>query len=919
MGKGFGLGKQNQGNGRAWARELSRSRQRLLKVVLPTGGCAFLFSWFMVLFQGQISPSGQFAYIPILGAVMITATRWVETFPKQLSWGFVGALFVPLAHSILVAGWTPGMVVILLFLATFSGLLVGKSAAYAQLVAVATVFLVGGLLVQFGISTDWHVRSHEVHPLQAEMFSNWMRTSVIFACFTGASGVGLNRFLALLGDTARTHSESIARLQQRHALLSATRSERTEKSTGLETTHRFHVVAQLGRGFRRLLGETLASIDGYLDDMAAAAPTDRAQLATQILDSAMDAASRNRHVLALLRPHPRGREEVNLGAAIASIATRFRSRLRRHTILRVDATLEATLPVSETWLEQVLLSLLLNAEAATRRNGGVICLQGRRVELHAPLSTSCGVLSPGTYAVIRVLDNGKGMTRDVATRAFEPFFSKWPDSSGEHLGLGLTTVFEMMRKAGGTIEIEEPLQGAAVALYVPITTRPQRNSGITRAKAPVFAHEWREGALRRLALIAAGAASIGLLVAATRSWVFAHAASRYLLIAVPLILAATFAASNAARYGTRLFTLVATSLVGSLALIACTGFTAPFGIATLSLSIIVVWVLGSQRIALCALALAACGILAVGRLYSLGILASVAPDVFLGDPSNWYQIAIALPALSFVAVSAVLYVASSAQTALAALTALDDKLQSIDRLLAEEVQSLANVEQITSRAQELQDLGRMAGTLAHDVNNSLTIVGTWAQMLSTRDAPLTNQDVVDGIAAMRSAVHHAEALLATKGIVAVDPKSKQRIELVRETKEAEQLLQALLAPGQHLEVVTHRTSHIFANSHAYRRALFNLVSNAKDAMSSNGTCRIEVDNATDYISVAVEDDGIGMDEGTRQSVMQPHFTTKGTRGSGLGLQSVVTLMEDCNGRVDVTSAPGRGTRVTLLFPMTADA
>jgi signal transduction histidine kinase len=913
------VGKRNDQSGDSWSRELSRSRQRLLKVVLPTGGSAFLFSWFMVLVQGQISPTRQFAYIPILGAVMIAAARWVEAFPKQLSWAFVGALFIPIAHSILAAGWTPGMVVILLFLATFSGLLVGKSAAYAQLVAVASVFLVGGLLVQFGISNDWHVRPSKVHPLNAETFSNWVRTSVIFTSFTAASGIGLNRFLSLLGEAARSHSESITRLQQRHALLSATRSERTEKSTGLETTHRFHVVAQLGRGFRRLVGETLTSIDGFLDDMAKAGPADRAQLATQILDSAMDAANRNRHVLALLRPHLQGREEINIGNAIVSIATRFRSRLRRHTVLRVDAALDDSLQVSETWLEQVLLSLLLNAEVATRRSGGVICLQGRKVELHAPLPTSCGILNPGTYAVIRVLDNGKGMTREVAVRAFEPFFSKWPDGSGEHLGLGLTTVFEMMRKAGGTIEIEEPLQGAAVALYLPIATRQVRNSGIERPKETVFAHGWRESALSRLALMAAGAAILGLLVTATRSWVFAHEASKYLLVLSPLILAATFAASNVARYGVRLSVFVATSLVGSLALIACTGFSAPFGIATLSLSIIVVWVLGSQRIATCALAVAACGILAVGRLYSLGLITSIAPTVFLGDSSNWYQVAVALPVLSFVAVSAVLYVVESAQAALAELTALDSKLQSLDRQLAEEVQSLANVEQITSRAQELHELGRMAGTLAHDVNNSLTIVATWADMLAANDTTLPQCDVTDGIAAIKSAVHHAEALLATKGIVAVDPKAKQRIELVQETKEAEQLLQALLAPGQQLEVVTHHTSHIFANSHAYRRALFNLVSNAKDAMSSNGTCRIEVDSAPGHISVAVQDDGAGMDEATRQSVLQPHFTTKGNQGSGLGLQSVVTLMEDCNGRVDVTSAPGQGTRVTLLFPATAEA
>jgi signal transduction histidine kinase len=908
------VGQRSNGNEQRWSRELSFSRQRLLKVVLPAGGVAFILSWLAVLFNGQISAGGQFCYVPILGLAMLLGSRRVGSFPRQLSWGFVVAAFVPVAHSILATGWAPGAAVIMLFLGIFSGLLVGRTAAYAQLVAVASVFVVGGLLVQFGISTDWHSPNTELHPLDASMFANWARMGAIFACFTLACGVGLSRFLDLLGDAAQTHAESIARLQQRHALLSATRSERTEKSTGLETTHRFHVVAQLGKGFRRLFGETLTRIDNVLEQMETALPTDRALLATQILDSVMDAANRNRHVLALLRPHPDRGDEVNLAKSVVSIATRFRGRLRRHTALRVDAAVDATLAISETWLEQVLLSLLLNAEVATRRSGGVICLQVRRVELHAPLSTSCGVLHPGIYAVIRVLDNGRGMTRDVAARAFEPFFSKWPDGNGEHLGLGLTTVFEMMRKAGGTIEIEEPLQGAALSLYLPIATHQPRNSIIDRTKKTPFAHEWREPVLRKLAIMTGGAAALGVVVTATRSWVLTHEPSKYILVLSPLILAATFAALGSARFGTRLFALATTGLGSSLALTACTGFTAPFGVAMLSLSVLLIWTLGSQRLALWGLVFATCGILGIGELYSRRILIGVAPADFLGEPDNWYYVGLALPALSFVAVSAVLYVVDTARAALSALTALDAKLQSLDRQLADEVQSLANVEQITSRANELQELGRMAGTLAHDVNNSLTIVATWADMLSSESKDLSRSDVADGIASIKSAVHHAGTLLATKGIVAVDPKAKQRIELVQETREAEQLLQALLAPGQHLEVVANPTSQILANSHAYRRALFNLVSNAKDAMRADGTCRIEVNEASGHISVAVQDDGIGMDESTRVRVLQPHFTTKGNQGSGLGLQSVVALMDDCNGRIDVTSAPGKGTRVTLLFP-----
>jgi CheY-like chemotaxis protein len=113
--------------------------------------------------------------------------------------------------------------------------------------------------------------------------------------------------------------------------------------------------------------------------------------------------------------------------------------------------------------------------------------------------------------------------------------------------------------------------------------------------------------------------------------------------------------------------------------------------------------------------------------------------------------------------------------------------------------------------------------------------------------------------------------------------------------------------------------------------LVNLATNARDAMASGGVLRIatapvELDAAAcaaqgwgtpgRYVQVSVSDDGIGMDDATRERIFEPFFTTKEPgKGTGLGLAMVYVLMQQHHGFVGVTAAPGRGTDVRLLFPL----
>jgi len=104
-----------------------------------------------------------------------------------------------------------------------------------------------------------------------------------------------------------------------------------------------------------------------------------------------------------------------------------------------------------------------------------------------------------------------------------------------------------------------------------------------------------------------------------------------------------------------------------------------------------------------------------------------------------------------------------------------------------------------------------------------------------------------------------------------------------------------------------------------REALINLVFNAVDAMPQGGQLRIHTAFAANAqrVEISVGDTGIGMDEATRLSCLEPFFTTKGERGTGLGLAMVYGIVQRHEAQIDIRSAPGQGTTVLLALRVQA--
>ena len=112
---------------------------------------------------------------------------------------------------------------------------------------------------------------------------------------------------------------------------------------------------------------------------------------------------------------------------------------------------------------------------------------------------------------------------------------------------------------------------------------------------------------------------------------------------------------------------------------------------------------------------------------------------------------------------------------------------------------------------------------------------------------------------------------------------------------------------------------IMGAEHEIRDALTNLIFNAVDAMPAGGTLSVRTRKATDgggadRVVIEVADTGIGMDEDTRRRCLEPFYTTKGERGTGLGLAMVYGMIQRHSAELEIESAAGRGTTVRLSFP-----
>jgi len=259
------------------------------------------------------------------------------------------------------------------------------------------------------------------------------------------------------------------------------------------------------------------------------------------------------------------------------------------------------------------------------------------------------------------------------------------------------------------------------------------------------------------------------------------------------------------------------------------------------------------------------------------------------------------------------------------------ELSETNNRLQVEIAERERTEAALHQAQKLQAVGQLAGGIAHDFNNLLaTMLGNLELMERRVASGATQPDRMQAlIARATGAVQRGSQLTARLlAFARRQPLAPQPTDLNRLVTDL--VVLASSAIGRRIQIVTDLAPDLWpalVDASQVEAAVLNLCLNARDAMPDGGKITIATANeeggadggpdnlaAGSYVRLSVIDTGIGMTPEVRRRAFEPFYTTKGPEGSGLGLSQVYGLVEQSGGTVRLSSAPNRGTNVTLLLP-----
>lgn len=235
------------------------------------------------------------------------------------------------------------------------------------------------------------------------------------------------------------------------------------------------------------------------------------------------------------------------------------------------------------------------------------------------------------------------------------------------------------------------------------------------------------------------------------------------------------------------------------------------------------------------------------------------------------------------------------------------------------------------QAQKMEAVGHLAGGIAHDFSNVLTIIVGFASLLQLKiekENPLRNY-IEQILAVSNRASNLTRSLLTFSRRQILNPRLVILHHIIETTTT---LLTRIIRENIEIKtILTENPLTIMADAGQIEQVLINLASNAQDAMLNGGSLTIEtgiteIDKSFIrahgygktgiYALISISDTGVGMDEKTRERIFEPFFTTKEVgKGTGLGLAMVYGIVKEHNGYINVYSEVGKGTTFRVYLPL----
>ena len=226
----------------------------------------------------------------------------------------------------------------------------------------------------------------------------------------------------------------------------------------------------------------------------------------------------------------------------------------------------------------------------------------------------------------------------------------------------------------------------------------------------------------------------------------------------------------------------------------------------------------------------------------------------------------------------------------------------------------ASLEDLYHQAQKEESIGRLAGGVAHDLNNLLSpILGYSELLMHDPDLDETKQNRINQIF---EAGERARKLV--KQLLTFSRKQNlefQPVNLNTIINEFERLLSRTIRENIVIRIETEPGLPLInADSGKLEQIIMNLAVNAQDAMPRGGSLTIRTKKEDDCVILTITDTGCGIEKENQNKIFEPYFSTKGDKGTGLGLANVKSIVKQHKGWIQVSSEPDKGTEFTILLP-----
>ena len=448
---------------------------------------------------------------------------------------------------------------------------------------------------------------------------------------------------------------------------------------------------------------------------------------------------------------------------------------------------------------------------------------------------------------------------------------------------------------------------------------PNEDAGVPNSQET----DWRATLLRRLTVIAI--ALVGLVALAVFSGSHSELMRRFSLamLVYATILGPLLLLGNV-RDRTKSIIIVASFSVASALAYLGMGFLAGPAL-TVAFSLVVAGLLLGRGVFI--------GMVVTFSLFLVVLTALVATGAWLGptpsdldpsDPVNWIRTGVVTIAVWTGLGFSILYVVTAIEENLAQHRAALARLRQevAERRAAETARR--DAEAVAHQAQKMEAVGQLASGIAHDVNNALLVIKGWNDIRSRHDSSDVQREATEAIE--RASEHTAQLSRQLLTFARKEIRSPKYLYLEKLVSETARTLRHVVGSKIDLRFESEDEGLVFADQSQVQQMVFNLVINARDALEGQGKVRISVQKVTsdhidaalptdgEWVALSVSDDGPGLDDDVRERIFEPFFTTKrhGT-GSGLGLSTVLGIVQQSGGHIDVQSRPG-DTTFTIYLP-----